>query len=233
MGHLAAGIAHEVNNPLGILLLHANLLLEECRVGSQEADDVSLIVDQANRCKKIISGLLNFARQSRVVRQPTDLSALVQEVLRTLPTDEGVTISVDDRLTDPVAEVDADQIVQVLTNLLTNAQHAMPDGGAITVTVDGTEENVVLAVADEGCGIPEQNLDKLFSPFFTTKQVGKGTGLGLAVSHGIVKMHRGQISVESNADPAKGPTCTTFTIVLPRYETELGAPASLQEITES
>ncbi len=233
MGQLAAGIAHEVNNPLGILLLHANLLLEECRVGSQEADDVSLIVDQANRCKKIISGLLNFARQSRVVRQPTDLSALVQEVLRTLPTDEGVAIAVDDRLSDPVAEVDADQIVQVLTNLLTNAQHAMPDGGAITVTVDGTEENVVLAVADEGCGIPEENLDKLFSPFFTTKQVGKGTGLGLAVSHGIVKMHRGQISVESNADPAKGPTYTTFTIVLPRYETELGAPASLQEITES
>ena len=90
----------------------------------------------------------------------------------------------------------------------------------------------MVTVADDGCGIPKENLDKLFSPFFTTKQVGKGTGLGLAVSHGIVKMHRGQISVESNADPDKGPTCTTFTIVLPRYETELAAPASLQEITE-
>ena len=233
MGQLAAGIAHEVNNPLGILLLHANLLLEDCEDDTQEAEDVKLIVDQANRCKKIIAGLLNFARQSRVVRQPTDLSALVQEVLRTLPTDEGVSVDVEDRLGDPVAELDADQIVQVLTNLLTNAQHAMPDGGRITVTLDGTEENVMVTVADEGCGIPKENLDKLFSPFFTTKQVGKGTGLGLAVSHGIVKMHRGQISVESNADPEKGPTYTTFTIVLPRFEGELAAPASLQEITES
>ena len=88
-------------------------------------------------------------------------------------------------------------------------------------------------MADSGTGIPEENLDKLFSPFFTTKQVGKGTGLGLAVTHGIVKMHRGQISVESNADPAKGPTQTTFTIVLPRLEGELNPPASLQEIIGS
>jgi signal transduction histidine kinase len=194
------------------------------------AADAQLIVDQANRCKKIISGLLNFARQSRVVRQPTDLAALVQEVLRTIPVDEGVTITVDDRLTDPTAELDADQIVQVLTNLLTNAQHALPDGGRVLITLDGTEENVIVMVADDGTGIAEEHLDKLFSPFFTTKQVGKGTGLGLAVTHGIVKMHRGQITVESNADPSKGPTQTTFTLVLPRYEGELNAPASLQEI---
>ena len=233
MGQLAAGIAHEVNNPLGILLLHANLLLEDCEDDTAVAEDVKLIVDQANRCKKIISGLLNFARQSRVVRQPTDLSALVRDVLRTVPVDEGVDVEIEDRLADPVAEVDADQIVQVLANLLANAQHAMPDGGTLTVTLDGTEENVVVMVSDSGTGIPEENLDKLFSPFFTTKQVGKGTGLGLAVTHGIVKMHRGQITVESNADPAKGPTQTTFTIVLPRYEAELDTPASLQEITES
>jgi signal transduction histidine kinase len=230
MGQLAAGIAHEVNNPLGILLLHANLLLEDCEDDAAVAADVELIVDQANRCKKIISGLLNFARQSRVVRQPTDLAALVQEVLRTIPVDEGVTITVDDRLTDPTAELDADQIVQVLTNLLTNAQHALPDGGRVLITLDGTEENVIVMVADDGTGIAEEHLDKLFSPFFTTKQVGKGTGLGLAVTHGIVKMHRGQITVESNADPSKGPTQTTFTLVLPRYEGELNAPASLQEI---
>jgi signal transduction histidine kinase/Fe-S-cluster-containing hydrogenase component 2 len=233
MGQLAAGIAHEVNNPLGILLLHANLLLEECENDPGVADDVRLIVDQANRCKKIISGLLNFARQSRVVRQPTDLRALVADVIRTLPVEEGIAVRVDDRLSDPVAELDADQIVQVLTNLLTNAQHAMPDGGDIRLTLDGTDDNVIVTVADSGCGIPDEHLDKLFSPFFTTKRVGKGTGLGLAVTHGIVKMHRGQISVESNADPSRGPTQTTFTIVLPRYETELSAPASLQEITES
>jgi signal transduction histidine kinase len=232
MGQLAAGIAHEVNNPLGILLLHANLLLEDCETGSQEADDVKLIVDQANRCKKIISGLLNFARQSRVVRQPTDVTDLVAEVMRTIPVEEGVSVEVVDHLEDPVAELDGDQIIQVLTNLLTNAQHAMPDGGAIVVTLDGTTDNVLLTVQDEGTGIPEENLGKLFSPFFTTKQVGKGTGLGLAVTHGIVKMHRGQITVDSNADPAKGPTGTTFHIALPRYEAKTDVPASLQEITE-
>jgi signal transduction histidine kinase len=195
--------------------------------------DVKLIVDQANRCKKIISGLLNFARQSRVVRQPTDLTDLVAEVLRTIPVAEGVSLEVVDHLDDPVAELDGDQMIQVLTNLLTNAQHAMPDGGVITVTLDGTEENVIVTVHDEGTGIPEENLGKLFSPFFTTKQVGKGTGLGLAVTHGIVKMHRGQITVESNADPTTGPTGTTFTISLPRLEVPTDVPASLQEITGS
>ena len=233
MGQLAAGIAHEVNNPLGILLLHANLLLEDCESDPEVSADVKLIVDQANRCKKIISGLLNFARQSRVVRQPTDVTDLVAEVLRTIPIAEGIAVEVVDHLEDPVAELDGDQMIQVLTNLLTNAQHAMPDGGAITVTLDGTEENVILTVRDEGTGIPKENLDKLFSPFFTTKQVGKGTGLGLAVTHGIVKMHRGQITVESNADPAAGPTGTTFTISLPRLEAATDVPASLQEITGS
>jgi signal transduction histidine kinase len=233
MGQLAAGIAHEVNNPLGILLLHANLLLEDCENDPEVSADVKLIVDQANRCKKIISGLLNFARQSRVVRQPTDLTDLVAEVLRTIPVAEGVSLEVVDHLDDPVAELDGDQMIQVLTNLLTNAQHAMPDGGVITVTLDGTEENVIVTVHDEGTGIPEENLGKLFSPFFTTKQVGKGTGLGLAVTHGIVKMHRGQITVESNADPTTGPTGTTFTISLPRLEVPTDVPASLQEITGS
>jgi len=233
MGQLAAGIAHEVNNPLGILLLHANLLLEDCENDPEVSADVKLIVDQANRCKKIISGLLNFARQSRVVRQPTDVTDLVAEILRTIPIAEGVSIEVVDHLDDPIAELDGDQMIQVLTNLFTNAQHAMPDGGVITVTLDGTEENVIVTVQDEGTGIPDENLGKLFSPFFTTKQVGKGTGLGLAVTHGIVKMHRGQITVESNADPTTGPTGTTFTISLPRLEVATDVPASLQEITGS
>ncbi|MEE4276414.1 MAG: [Fe-Fe] hydrogenase large subunit C-terminal domain-containing protein [Thermoleophilia bacterium] len=230
MGQLAAGIAHEVNNPLGILLLHANLLLEDCEQQSADHEDLELIVNQANRCKRIISGLLNFARQSRVVRQPTDLGALVAEVLRTVPAEEGVEIAVDDRLEDPTAEIDADQIVQVLVNLVTNAQQAMPDGGRITVTLEDTDDEISVSVADTGHGIADEHFDKLFSPFFTTKQVGKGTGLGLAVTHGIVKMHRGQITVESNADPERGPTFTTFKIVLPRRESGVSVPVSLQGI---
>ena len=218
MGQLAAGIAHEVNNPLGILLLHANLVLEEADDDSQLHEDLETIVDQANRCKRIISGLLNFARQSRVVRQPTNVAELVQKVLHTLPVGEGVVVEVDDRLDDPVAEIDSAQIVQVLSNLLTNGQQAMPDGGRVVVTLEDTPEEVVIQVSDAGVGIPEEDMSRLFDPFFTTKQVGMGTGLGLAVTHGIVKMHRGQITVESNPDPAAGPTGTTFTVRLPRYE---------------
>ena len=218
MGQLAAGIAHEVNNPLGTLLLHANLLLEECEERSQTKQDLETIVDQANRCKRIISGLLNFARQSRVVRQPTDIAELVEKVLRTAPTAEGIEVRIENSLIDPVAEIDSDQIVQVLTNLLSNAQHAMPEGGLIIVGLTDKPDEVTMRLSDTGQGIPQENMARLFDPFFTTKQVGMGTGLGLAVTHGIVKMHRGQINVESNADPAAGATCTTFTVTLPRYE---------------
>ena len=230
MGQLAAGIAHEVNNPLGILLLHANLLLEECAGDDPAVEgDLRLIVDQANRCKKIISGLLNFARQTRVVRQPVDLRVVVREVLQTVLVDEGVVLRLDDRLVDPTVELDADQMVQVLANLLSNAQHALGEGGTVVVTLEGTQEDVSIGVSDDGCGIATEHLDKLFSPFFTTKQVGKGTGLGLAVTHGIVKMHGGHIDVASNADPRRGPTGTTFTIILPRRETPVTGPAPLAD----
>jgi signal transduction histidine kinase/NAD-dependent dihydropyrimidine dehydrogenase PreA subunit len=218
MGQLAAGIAHEVNNPLGTLLLHANLLLEECETDSALKEDVETIVDQANRCKRIISGLLNFARQSRVLRQPTNVAELVQKTIHTAPATDGVRVKVVDRLSEPVADIDPDQMVQVLTNLYTNAQQAMPDGGSLTITLSDDPETVTIKIADAGVGIPEENMAKLFDPFFTTKQVGMGTGLGLAVAHGIVKMHKGQIAAESNADPAAGPTGTTFTVTLPRHE---------------
>lgn len=225
MGQLAAGIAHEVNNPLGILLLHANLLLEECAVDDPATQsDLRLIVDQANRCKKIISGLLNFARQTRIVRQPVDLSIVVRDVLETVLVDDGVTLRLDDRLADSTVELDADQMVQVLANLLSNAQHALGEGGAVVVALEGTDDDVSISVSDNGCGIAEEHLDKLFSPFFTTKQVGKGTGLGLAVTHGIVKMHGGHITVASNADPQRGETGTTFTIILPRREAAVTEP---------
>ena len=218
MGQLAAGIAHEVNNPLGILLLQANILLEEVDQSEPMSADLKLIVDQANRCKKIISGLLNFARQSRVVRQPTDMVELVEDTLRTMPIDENIMVRIESTMDDRVAEVDADQMVQVLTNLVSNAQQAMPDGGALIINLSDTPDEVTFMVTDTGVGIPKEHMDKLFDPFFTTKQVGKGTGLGLAVTHGIVKMHRGQIRVESNADPAAGPTETTFIVTLPRHE---------------
>jgi two-component system NtrC family sensor kinase len=218
MGQLAAGIAHEVNNPLGTLLLHANLLLEECEEDAQTKEDLETIVDQANRCKRIISGLLNFARQSRVLRQPTDLAGLVDKTIRTAPTADNVHVEVTNRLSDPVADIDPDQMVQVLTNLYTNAQQAMPEGGDLTIDLSDDPESVTIKVTDTGTGIAEENMAKLFDPFFTTKQVGMGTGLGLAVAHGIVKMHKGQITAESNADKHAGPTGTTLTVTVPRHE---------------
>ncbi|MCL5734537.1 MAG: ATP-binding protein [Actinobacteria bacterium] len=217
MGQLAAGIAHEVNNPLSTLLLHANLLLEECDRGSQTQDDLETIVDQANRCKRIISGLLNFARQSRVNREPTDIGKLVQKVLHTTAFAEDIEVRVRNEFKDPVADIDGDQIVQVLANLINNAQQAMPDGGRLSISLRDTPDEVTVRVSDTGEGVPEENMDRLFDPFFTTKQVGMGTGLGLAVTHGIVKMHKGQIAVESNADHNAGPTGTTFTLILPRH----------------
>ncbi|NLE10896.1 MAG: 4Fe-4S dicluster domain-containing protein [Actinobacteria bacterium] len=217
MGQLAAGIAHEVNNPLGTLLLHADLLLEECEEEELRAD-LETIVDQGNRCKRIISGLLNFARQSRVLRQPTNVAELVEKTIRTAPVVENVCVKVDNRLSDPIADIDPDQMIQVLTNLYTNAQQAMPEGGDLTITLRDDPDTIFIEVTDTGVGIPAENMPKLFDPFFTTKQVGMGTGLGLAVSHGIVKMHKGQISARSNTDRYEGPTGTTFTVTLPRHE---------------
>jgi len=218
MGQLAAGIAHEVNNPLGVVLMYAHLLLDELRDNDRLRDDAAMIAEQADRCKKIVAGLLHFARQNKVLRQPTDVRELIDRSCRAIVTDPAIELVVKHTLKDPVAEVDGDQLAQVLTNLLSNAAAAMPGGGTVTITTRDTGEHVSIAVADTGIGIPEENLKKIFEPFFTTKQIGKGTGLGLAVTYGIIKMHKGNISVESNADPARGATGTTFTVELPRKE---------------
>jgi signal transduction histidine kinase/Fe-S-cluster-containing hydrogenase component 2 len=217
MGQVAAGIAHEVNNPLGVVLLYTNLMLERCADRPELQEDLSLVVEHAERCKKIVSGLLNFARQNKVFRQAADPAALIAEALRSTPAPEGVRVRVE---AEPgrAVEVDPDQMHQVLANLISNAYAAMPRGGELTLRAGGGEESLVLEVVDTGVGISKENMGKVFEPFFTTKQVGKGTGLGLAMVHGIVKMHRGQAEVRSNADPAAGPTGTTFRITVPRRE---------------
>jgi signal transduction histidine kinase len=136
--------------------------------------------------------------------------------MRTMTVPERVKVCVAHEMADPIAEIDADQIVQVLTNLVSNAFAAMEKGGTLSIRTTGDEHCVRIAVSDTGVGIPPDNLKKIFDPFFTTKQMGKGTGLGLAVSYGIVKMHSGDIRVRSQADAAAGPTGTTFTVTLPR-----------------
>jgi iron only hydrogenase large subunit-like protein/nitrogen-specific signal transduction histidine kinase len=217
MGQLAAGIAHELNNPLGVVLMYAHLLLDEVETKSQLYEDAGMIAEQADRCKKIVSGLLHFSRQNKTLLKSIDMRDLVQRGLKTLNIPDNVRLVVRHDETDSIAEIDGDQIIQVLTNLVHNAIAAMPDGGGLTVRTSENEHCIILEVADTGVGIPKENLRKIFEPFFTTKQIGEGTGLGLAITYGIVKMHRGDIKVESNADKDAGVTGTTFKVELPRY----------------
>jgi signal transduction histidine kinase len=215
MGQLAAGIAHELNNPLGVVLMYSHLLKDDSVDNPQLLEDIDMITEQADRCKKIVAGLLHFARQNKVERTDVDVHDLVARALKASPPPDHVELSLDEQYDGPAVSLDRDQMLQVLTNLIGNGYAAMPDGGELTVRTVNTGGQLKISVSDTGTGIPKENLDKIFEPFFTTKEVGKGTGLGLAVSYGIVKMHSGNIRVESNTDPAAGPTGTTFTVSLP------------------
>jgi iron only hydrogenase large subunit-like protein len=216
MGQLSAGIAHELNNPLGVITMYTNILKDETPPDSPLYKDLQLIVEQAERCRGIVGGLLNFARKNQVFLVETNMIDFVKRSIDSIIRPDNVGIKVENKLSDPIARVDKDQMMQVLTNLEKNAVEAMPKGGTLKITLSGTDHEVEMAISDTGVGIPEENMEKIFTPFFTTKEVGKGTGLGLPLIYGIVKMHRGQVQVTSNADPWKGETGTTFTIKIPR-----------------
>lgn len=217
MGQLAAGIAHEVNNPLGTIVMFSNLLKEQAEPTSEMVEDLNLIVSEANRCKTIVSGLLDFARKNKVVIKKIDIVDMMTRFLKTVQVPENINVNIIDNTDEkPFAEIDHDQIIQVVTNLVNNSIHAMPKGGELTIICEGNERDIILKIEDTGTGIPKKNMTKIFEPFFTTKQSGQGTGLGLSVIYGIIKMHNGDISVHSNTEPEKGPTGTNFKIRLPR-----------------
>ncbi|MDD4374332.1 MAG: [Fe-Fe] hydrogenase large subunit C-terminal domain-containing protein [Bacteroidales bacterium] len=215
MGQLSAGIAHELNNPLGVITLYSNMLMDDTNDNTAK-EDLKLIVEQAERCRKIVGGLLNFARKNQVRLTETHLEKFVSRSIQSIVCPQNISIKLQVELNDPYVYLDADQMMQVLTNLEKNAVEAMPNGGEITLTISEKTEDVIITISDQGVGISAENMEKLFTPFFTTKEVGKGTGLGLPLCYGIVKMHKGKIDVNSNTDPEKGPTGTTFTIRLPR-----------------
>ncbi|HUX55442.1 MAG TPA: [Fe-Fe] hydrogenase large subunit C-terminal domain-containing protein [Bacteroidales bacterium] len=216
MGQLSAGIAHELNNPLGVVIMYSNILFEESSAGDPVREDLKLIVEQAARCKKIVAGLLNFARKNQVNHQSVNVKELVNQSLESLIIPENVKVKIDDLTSNPEAMLDSEQMMQVITNLIKNAFDAMPVGGLIYIKLEDTLGDVIIIISDTGKGIKEEDRVKIFEPFFTTKVIGLGTGLGLATAYGIVKMHKGQITAESNNDPAKGQTGTSFKIVLPR-----------------
>lgn len=216
MGQLSAGIAHELNNPLGVVIMYSNLLLEECGDDQQLREDLQLVVEQAGRCKSIVGGLLNFARKNQVKYTETDLEELMRISTSSIIFPKGISYTLENRLSNSLAEIDREQMIQVISNLLKNGIEAMPNGGKLSVNLSDNHDWISIRIKDQGTGIESRDLEKVFEPFYTTKGIGKGTGLGLATTYGIVKMHRGQIDVQSNADPGKGPRGTEFVIKLPR-----------------
>jgi two-component system NtrC family sensor kinase len=213
IGRLAAGVAHEINNPLTGVLTFAHLMRDKSNMDDQDREDLDLIIHETTRAADIVRGLLDFARERPVLMEPLLINDVVHRTVRLIVNQKKFeNIAIEELLQDDLPQVcgDMNQLQQVLLNLSLNACTAMPNGGTLairTLTVDG---EVLVKVTDTGVGIKPELLDRIFEPFFTTQDVGKGTGLGLSVTFGIIEQHHGDLEVES--EEGKG---STFTIHLP------------------
>ena len=223
IGRLAAGVAHEINNPLTGVLTFTRILLRSKDIGDKNLSHLQKIAESTVRVKNIVKGLLDFSRQTELDREPTEINRLIRAVISAMENQaliKGVSIQFKSGEGLPILTLDRNQLQSVLVNLIINALDAMEHGGNIMISTgislsasDTGTKGVEIAVTDTGCGISPEDLDKLFEPFFTTKEVGKGTGLGLAVSYGIVQRHGGTVRVQSEV--GRG---STFTIWLPVEE---------------
>jgi two-component system NtrC family sensor kinase len=212
---LAAGVAHELNNPLGGILLYGNLLVESTPSSDPRHENMTRIVAQATRAREIVKGLLDFARESPTERRPIDLGQLVRDTVKLLdrhPQFQAVQVRTELSTVSPWVRADAGKLQQVLVNIIMNALDAMDGGGVLTIRCGYSERPGLcrVAISDTGCGIREEHLPHIFEPFFTTKEVGRGIGLGLAISYGIVRQHGGDIEVQSRAGAG-----TTVRVMLP------------------
>jgi two-component system NtrC family sensor kinase len=220
LGQLAAGVAHEINNPLGAILMYTHLSLEEMEAEEPRRQNLEKVVGEATRCKDIVKDLLDFARQTEPKVEETDANEILERAISILENQaifQNVKITKLFSASLPKVMMDGGQIQQVFTNIILNAAEAVDGEGGLTVTTGTTDDGTSIEIkfADTGYGISRENLEKIFDPFFTTKEVGRGTGLGLAVSYGIIARHKGTINVESK--PGKG---STFIVKLPiRRET--------------
>ncbi len=220
LGRLAAGVAHEINNPLTGVLTYTHMLLRRKDLVEEVRSDLQTIAEATERVRKIVKGLLDFSRQIQLDREPTDVNRLIRSTVSLLENQaliKGVDLVFKPGETLPMVTLDRHQLESVLLNIILNAFDATKPADRITVTTGmalstdkSDQKGVEITVTDTGCGIPPEHLGKLFDPFFTTKEVGQGTGLGLAVSYGIVERHGGTIRVHSQV----GQGCTV-TIRLP------------------
>ncbi len=217
LGKLAAGIAHEINNPLGGILIYSSLLMEDLPKEDPKRQDLARIVQETDRCKEIVRSLLEFARQSEPRMESVDINRAITEGLFFLENQalfQNIRIVKNLDAVLPPAMGNAGQLKQVFMNILINAAEAMHGTGDLTITTSSASngKSILIEFEDTGEGIPEANLSRIFEPFFTTKDVGKGTGLGLSTSYGIIESHGGKIGVKSRLGEG-----TTFTIDLPVY----------------
>jgi two-component system NtrC family sensor kinase len=215
LGQISTGIAHEINNPLGVMLGYTQLLLRDHTAGSQLHDDLKIIEKHARNCKVVVEDLLKFARSAQTRKSQVDVNMCLEEVIALLGHQlELDKISLETRLESNLTKVTADseKLKQVFMNLLMNARQAISGKGRISVHTESDLGRGIIRIifSDDGCGIPAEHIDKIFDPFFSTKPAGEGTGLGLSVSYGIVQDHNGRIEVVSL--PGRG---SSFVIELP------------------
>jgi len=219
IGKLAAGVAHEINNPLGGILIYSHLILEDTPKGSPHCENLKKIVRETTRCKEIVKGLLDFARPKEPQMVPTDIHELLDKCLALMESHalfQNIRIEKSYAPVCPRIIADSGQLQQVFMNIILNAAEAMNGNGTLTLrtSLDPARQEAAVEISDTGHGIKEEDKRRLFEPFFTTKEVGKGTGLGLAISYGIVKKHQGTIDVRSEAGQG-----AAFTVRLPLKRT--------------
>ena len=213
LGMLAAGVAHEINNPLGGILSLTALTLEDMAGDDANRENLTEVVKQSERCREIVRGLLEFSRQSEVGTERVDVN---QVLLNTLALIRKQALFFNIKLVEdfdpelPAVTADESQLEQVFMNILMNAVQAMEEKGTLTIVTRQSGSFVEVLISDTGRGIPSDEVDRIFDPFYSTKESGEGAGLGLSIAYGIISKHRGNISVESKV--GKG---STFTIRLP------------------
>jgi two-component system NtrC family sensor kinase len=220
IGHLAAGIAHEINNPLTGVLTFSHMLLRRTDLDEAARGDLTTIVQSTERVRAIVKGLLDFSRQTQIEPELTDVNRLIEETMALAANQallKGVRFCFNPAEGLPARTLDRNQMQSVFLNIILNAIDATDKGGHIDITTslslsaaEPGRRYIEILIADTGCGIPAEIMDRIFDPFFTTKEVGRGTGLGLSVSLGIVERHGGGINVTSR--PGQG---STFVIRLP------------------